>query len=276
MKMQQQEVLFTNDTRSFKRLKGNRILDETNIKQISIQIAQHGQATPVIVNQRKEIIDGQHRLEVCKRLGIGIYYIVKNNAGIDDVISANVVGKKWKTEDYVNLFAERDNNPNYVNLQRFISDCQKKGLTSGVAIWLAQGTMSTKNWYLNQQGELVPNQGSSSKNSDLVYQGNSIKVGKFEFSNVKSAHTRLDVLMRFQAWDFFKKSGFVGALMQVMRIKNFKVDRLLRCANKYPSKFTNEPTTEGFVEMFEKTYNKHHSNKLPLCNNPERFAITND
>ena len=56
MKMQQQEVLFTNDTRSFKRLKGNRILDETNIKQISIQIAQHGQATPVIVNQRKEII----------------------------------------------------------------------------------------------------------------------------------------------------------------------------------------------------------------------------
>ena len=274
--MQQQEVLFTDDTRSFKRLKGNRILDEINIKQISIQIAQHGQTTPVIVNQRKEIIDGQHRLEVCKRLGIGIYYIVKNNAGIDDVISANVVGKKWKTEDYVNLFAERDNNHNYINLQRFISDCQKKGLTSGVAIWLAQGTMSTKNWYLNQQGELVPNQGSSSKNSDLVYQGNSIKVGKFEFSNVKSAHTRLDVLMRFQAWDFFKKSGFVGALMQVMRIKNFKVDRLLRCANKYPSKVTNEPTTEGFVEMFEKTYNKHHSNKLPLCNNPERFAITND
>ena len=61
----------------FRTLNANRNVSENHVKQIKAAIETVGNLTevvPIIVNENKEIIDGQHRFEACKELGLPIFY----------------------------------------------------------------------------------------------------------------------------------------------------------------------------------------------------------
>ena len=128
-----QTVLQTTSYDEFGYITGNREIDEPNVKSLTHQIAQVGQLQPILVNEKKQVIDGQHRVEVCRRLSIPVRYIVKPGAGILDVISANVVGKKWRPIDYVKRYAA-ENNEHYVKLLAFIEKCQGHKISATSAI----------------------------------------------------------------------------------------------------------------------------------------------
>ena len=77
--------------------------------------------------------------------------------------------------------------------------------------------------------------------------------------------------MAFNEWSFYNKVSFVNAINQCMRIEQMDFNRLLQSARKYQRRFTNEATTENFIQMFEEIYNWRRQNKLPIVNNPQRY-----
>lgn len=89
--------------------------------------------------------------------------------------------------------------------------------------------------------------------------------------NKDDAHKRLNQIVAFSEWEFYKKVSFVNAINQCMRIKDMDFNRLLQSARKYQRRFTNEATTENFIQMFEEIYNWRRQNKLPIVNNPQRY-----
>jgi len=263
-------VMLTKDYAIFKHIAGNRELIEANIQAIRNQLIERGQQQPIIVNERNEIIDGQHRLEACKRLKMPIQYIKRVGANLDDVISTNIVGKKWTLMDYVNRFAA-EGKTDYIDLKKFIIEAKECGFAPSTAVKIAQGSNTNDSFYMYEDG--VIRRGRENKQSKPLYHvGDAIKRGSFKIRNEDNAKKRLEQIYLFKDFSFYNKVTFANAIMQCMRIKEMDFDRLLQSARKHQRRFTNEANTESFVQMFEDVYNWRRKNKLPIVNNPQRHA----
>lgn len=103
-------VLTTNDYDKFHFLKGNRDLRESNLRNIEKSIKENGynHLSFIIVDQNWNIIDGQHRFIVCKKLGLPVIYIqqyVDNPEKDVEIINNNKAS--WKIGDYVASYAKQ-------------------------------------------------------------------------------------------------------------------------------------------------------------------------
>lgn len=263
-------VRLSNNYGMFKHIAGNRDLVESNIQAIMNQLRERGQQQPIIINERNEIIDGQHRLEACKRLKLPIQYIKKSGANIEDVISTNMVGKKWTLNDYINRYAS-EGNKEYMKLQKFTETAKENGFSTMAAIKIAKGTASSRRYAMCNDGVIREASHIKTKGLKAVfYVGSDVGIGKFQFVNEAKAYERMQQILQFKEWPFYKKSGFIIAIMQCMRIDDMNFERLLESARRYPRKWNNEASTENFVKMFEDVYNWRRKNKLPIVNNPQR------
>ena len=62
---------------------------------------------PIIVDQSLGIVDGQHRFEVCKILGLPVYYMIMDiNADWQDVYNMNTTGKKHNISELIMLIGK--------------------------------------------------------------------------------------------------------------------------------------------------------------------------
>lgn len=263
-------VLVTNDYSLFKYVHGNRDINKGNVNAIAHQIKLRGQQVPILVNEKHEIIDGQHRLEACKQLNKPVAYIVRKGANIHDVISTNIVGKKWSTDDYINRYAS-EGNENYLKLQAFFLKAKTEGFNASTALTIARGSAMKMAYFMYSDGKLRTQGNSIVTAQKLYHAGDDIKLGKFVMGDEKKAYKRMELVLSFKHFEFYNKKHFVTALFQVMRITDFDVKMLLSHAQKYPSRFTNEPDTKSFVTMIERVYNYRNRNKLAIVHSAERL-----
>jgi len=102
------KVYETRDYDIFKRLDGNRAIKDGRVKKIIDSIMAVGYLpVPVIVNEKYEIIDGQGRIEACRKTEEPVYYIKVPKIGIEECISMNINQANWKVMDYIESYAER-------------------------------------------------------------------------------------------------------------------------------------------------------------------------
>src|SRR5580693_9488423 len=89
----------------------NRELVENNVTKImkSIETRNLLEFRPILVNEKMQIIDGQHRLEAAKRLGIEVYYQIMKKPPAETMLLLNTNQKRWTTNDYLNYFCEEWN-----------------------------------------------------------------------------------------------------------------------------------------------------------------------
>lgn len=100
-------VYETTNYNLFKYLKGNRKVKYS--KKLEIAAIEVGFLYQVLVNEKMEIIDGQNRLEVCKRLGMPVRFEIKKGAGDKEVESLNTTATKWTLRDYIEHYSEAGN-----------------------------------------------------------------------------------------------------------------------------------------------------------------------
>ena len=97
------EIRKTNNYSMFKNMIGNRELKDKNYKKLMRSMSEKQLIIPILVNEKLEIIDGQHRFIACKNLQLPVYYYIIPGYEIDDVKRANLVSCNWNLDDYLNL-----------------------------------------------------------------------------------------------------------------------------------------------------------------------------
>lgn len=114
-------TLQTTNYDMFKKMECNRPLHEGNIHKLmdSVKFKNLLPLRPILVDKDYYIIDGQHRLEVAKRLGLPIYYQVQEDARIEDIYLLNDNSRCWKFEDYLNFYVA-NGNESYIKLNDFM------------------------------------------------------------------------------------------------------------------------------------------------------------
>lgn len=138
-------VEFTTDYDVFKKHDSNRPVDEWAVQRLmaSIQKCNRLSSKPICVDHNFNVIDGQHRLEACKRIGIPVPYVIEDFSS-EDMLEMNANQKSWLIADYLNYFSSEKGNPNrqqeYSKLKEFI---KREKLTVSIAVQILNGDRSS-------------------------------------------------------------------------------------------------------------------------------------
>lgn len=113
-------VWSTNNYEMFKRLDNNRAVTEERVKKLLASFGEKAIDTPIICNEKMEVIDGQGRFETRKRSGLPIPFIVIPGLDDTDCSRLNRYNTKWEIADWVNSWAKNENKEiaqNYILLK---------------------------------------------------------------------------------------------------------------------------------------------------------------
>lgn len=115
------KIEMTYNYKQFKFIKGNRPLVTSKVTKL-VKSYNGGlnlfPYCPILINNDFYVIDGQHRLEACKRLNISVYYIVIPEVTLQQIAELNATATRWKVSDFFNCFIQTGNQ-DYVTLQTF-------------------------------------------------------------------------------------------------------------------------------------------------------------
>lgn len=232
-------VLQTKDYSMFKLLDGNRPVLERRKARIKKSVTENGQLfSPIIVNEKMEIIDGQGRFEVFKEKKLPINYIMKEGLTLKDCVVFNSTSTSWTTQDYIDSYVAQGNE-NYIRLNSLVKTHKEAPI--GAIVFAAVGISGKAH-----HGEK-----------------NDIKSGKMIVSEAAflKADRRLHYAERFLV-NFERGDGNKGYLMDAAMfcydIEGVDRERLVEKWNKYGNiKSVRTPaiTIRDAVAALEKAYN---------------------
>lgn len=107
MKNEKGAIQATTKYGMFKNLEGNRPLNKGLLRVINESVRNDGnylQYNPIIVNEKMEVIDGQHRLKVAEELEKTIYYIVADGFTLHQAQILNSRKREWRAIDFLNSY----------------------------------------------------------------------------------------------------------------------------------------------------------------------------
>lgn len=116
-----QEIFVTNSYEIFKNIKGNRLLRQNNLNKIMESMKEKQLIIPICVNEKMEIIDGQHRYSSCRELRLPVYYYIQPGYNIEDVERANRANTNWVLTDFLASYSSKGNTT-YQKLNQIIED----------------------------------------------------------------------------------------------------------------------------------------------------------
>lgn len=217
---------------------GNRDLDKGHLSRLEKSISKKNMlsANPILVNKNMEIIDGQHRLEAARKIGVPIYYIVLDGASLEEVVILNSNMKNWRLIDYIKSFSKlgRDD---YTQLLSFI---EYYSFPPSVAVHLLSG--------------------------DKIGAGGpkGVKEGKFKVRSYDRAVEFADkyVRLRDKLGRFANTRDFIRALVSVLDNKEVSFDRLSKKFDLYGYKLKRRDSVNDYLRDLEEIYNYKQKGNL--------------
>lgn len=223
------DIRKTNDYNKFKNIMGNRDLRGTNYNRLIQSMQKKQLIIPILVNSDFEIIDGQHRFEVCRRLELPLYYYVIDGYGIDEVKRANLVGCNWVIDDYLKLNVEIGKK-NYIEFKR-IKDAY--GLTT------------------SQLLDIFANfQGISLKEIRMIFED-----GSFELDSVNKVVEFLNKLEDFNVFDEYTSYSFTKAFLKLNALEQYDHSIMKKRIKKHPYKLTKRASYRDYISLLVEMYN---------------------
>lgn len=113
------EIYQTHDYEKFKIMDGNRNINKQHLERIKLNILKQYVLSPILVNEKFEIVDGQHRFTALKELKMPIHYFMTKGLTIKECQLLNSYSSNWTSMDYIKSFSNIGNQ-NYKRIMDFI------------------------------------------------------------------------------------------------------------------------------------------------------------
>lgn len=228
---QEEVVLSTRNYNIFHYDKRNRPIRPEHVDELveSIKDKNLLREFPIVVSADHIVIDGQHRLEAARFLNIPIYYIVSQNATIDDISNITATVDGWTAREYFHRWCA-EGLPHYLKLKEFVE--RYPFLTIIQSVGLCH--------YGNIRGV----------NRDF-------KVGKYVVNDMdfgeKVARNLLDFRPWFQQW---RDTVFVGTISNLTSNSLYDHERMMRKTRMASTWLVQCPTCDSYMALLTKIYNR--------------------
>lgn len=221
----------------FKRISGNRTINKAQVSKLFNSLGENpdiAAAIPIIVNEQMQIIDGQHRYEALKKLGLPIHYVVIDGLSLKDVQIVNSATKTWTPLDYAKSFSELG----VEDYDIYLRFRKKYHLSHNILVsYLSSGA------------------------DDMRGGGNTVQTfrkGKFKVNDIKTAERLCQQLTEVQQYyNRGDSRGFALAFKIAAMNPKYEHQRMLSKVAEHPEFLKDSPYAEDYMRQLEKIYNWH-------------------
>lgn len=249
------QVLETNDYSLFKTLDGNRHVNKLHVKRLKESFQEAYLLSPILVNQRCEIIDGQHRFEAAKQIGLPINYIMVQNYGLREVQLLNTNMKNWKKEDYLTAYCDLKY-PEYLKFRNFMRRFPELGLLNCEALLTNKATNNSN----SSDPELKSDTNIRGTYTSRYFQEGDLNIVDYELS-VENAEK---IMMIKPYYDGFSRPAFVRAMIGLFKIEYYNHTQLLQKMANNPTAMQHCANVTQYKLMLEDIYNFRSREKVSL------------
>jgi len=230
------KIYSTTDYDMFKYREDNRELRPHLVEKLLATIGKIGQRQAVSVDSDLFVIDGQHRIEVCRRLEIPVVFSIDDRpTSTNDLIDIQTM-EGWNLNDRAGSFSLTDENYKWYN--NFSERYQEFSHTIKIM--------------------LLCNIPERSKKIEQDF-----KIGNFKIKSFNKAIESGDMLRKFgHFYKGYKKRGFVAAILIMKQHKDFELSRLLRKMPIRSKSLLDFSKTEDYLEVLEEMYNWKETKKV--------------
>jgi len=237
------QVHTTTDYSLFKTLNGNRDVNHLHLNRLKESMKRNHLTTIIMVNEKFEIIDGQHRFLISQELKLPINYIISKNYGLAEVQILNANMKNWTTTDYVNGYCDLGYK-DYEIFRDFVADY---GFQSQVAVLLLSG---------QQQGSC----GSGIVNPQVRF-----KEGLFKVKDLNNAKRMADKLKMIEPYyNGYQRRSFVVAMYSMFKNENFEFTEFIAKLKQQPTTMQDCTSRTQYKVLIEEIYNYRRRDKVNL------------
>jgi hypothetical protein len=229
------KIYFTREYTWFKNIHGNRLLNESKINRIikdikaGLDILKY---CPIIVDREMNVIDGQHRLFVAKKLKSNIWYVISDNLSLHEIAKINSNTERWKAKDFIHCYSIQGNK-HYKDLENF---------------------MDTHNIPLGPALLLLRNGTTMSGGAGLTVK-DEFESGRFQVKQLQKATEVVDMVKQFKKHPGFLKRGFIDAVCKLMEGGKCDFEHLLKKFTGNPDALRECPDTKTYLKAIEDVYN---------------------
>jgi hypothetical protein len=224
----------------FKEFSSNREIDEKHVRKLVREIQNRNllAVNPILVDHNMHVVDGQHRLEAAKVLGVPIFYIV-GDVRRDDISKINSNQKNWGLMDYLNYYTIEGKKA-YLQISNLINHYPRITHSALVAL----------------------------SDPELTRSSDKIKNGLLDTGNIEFARQVCEVIMHLHelyGYEFVFDSKFPLALGSAMDNENFDLGTMYEKIAISPRSFVRCHSSKEYKKMIEEIYNyKVSKNKIEL------------
>ena len=248
-------VLQTNDYSLFKHIAGNRVINKLHLSRLKQSFQKEYLLSPIIVNQHMEIIDGQHRFEAAKDLGLPIRYFICNDYGLTQVQILNANTSNWKKIDYLNAYCDLGKEQ-YLLLRKFMQSYPDFSLP--ICETLLCGNLGNGRKSTNKM--LV-----SATNKEGAYATRDFERGEFAVKDYDEACVTADKIMDIKYYfKDYNQRIFIIAMAGIFRNPKYSHQRMLKKLKSHPTILQMGITVAQTRQLVEDLYNYHSADKVSL------------
>lgn len=223
------KIFKTEDTSIFRSITGNRKLNKNHVQRLIAAIGKDTKCVrynPILVNEKMEVIDGQHRLEAIKRLNLPVYFIREMGLTLPNVQDLNSMTKPWSPLDYAYSFIERGND----NYQHYVDFKESYGLNHDVLVrFLTLGSFCSMEEFRNGKLQVI----DLNKSIDLCEK--LLQLGKY--------HSRYNI----------RPCAF--AFKRIWEHPEYDHERMLMKLTQFKHKLEGYSLENDYCRAFEEIYN---------------------
>jgi hypothetical protein len=247
------KVYKTNNLLMFKSIDGNRVPNLQHIKRLADSIRVYGmKCNPILVNERMEVIDGQHRLMAAKEADSFVYYIVVDGYSLNEVHTLNLNQKNWTKKDFMEGYANMGVQ-SYIKLSKFIVVNDDFSFSDCVA--LCSNLTTAGSMSLSQT-----NRGGKSMNVAEIFESGTWKGKDFQLAQEWANKIR----MIKPYYTGYNRSLFVGTLIGLFQNENFDFSEFIHKVRLQPTALVDCSNRDQYKTLIEDIYNWRSRSKVSL------------
>lgn len=245
-------VFRTKNYDMFKRIAGNRPVNEPHIVRLMKSFKKQYLFTLITLNEFYEVIDGQHRIEACKRLGLEVNYTIIPGLRLKDCQRYNTVDKIWGKSAFLESYKELGIK-SYLQLYEFMKNYPE------FSVGVAEAIMSNNIAGVNNRKRLQ--QGAKNDSERIHY----FQDGQFKVADLNLAYENAAKIKEYQPYFKFYNSGsFVRTLIPLFKKSVYKHETMLQKLEKQPNSLVKCASVTQYIQLMEKIYNHGSRDKVSL------------
>lgn len=226
-------IISTKDYNKFCFSEKNRDIVEKDVNNLISSMEEFGNTSIITCREVKEgyeILNGQHRLEALKRLGLEVHaHIIDNKE--DVMIALNRNQSNWKPQDYL-----------------------KYGVNSGIEDYIKLDLYYTKEYKVFSLIALIEVFGTESDNGS-TYQFKKLNWKMEDEEMGKDILDTIQKLYHIYGFKSYNETKFVRAFSRLFQLEGFSCSRLMEKIKGCSSYLSQQASMSGYYQALNKIYN---------------------